>query len=187
MRRALALLLATSIGAWGCALASSASSAEKRAFLEAGRNVKLAQPPPTNAELRKEIDLFFESDLLLTFDKAKAREAKQSSTLKIVFGAGVGTVLIGATAGSLKQSSGAEAAIIGAGAAAMAISAIGYFGPVKNLHECQEFLTFKGAQLRQWEARHLDDSSRPVRPETWRDFVNLVSEIQLHENCLVVR
>ncbi len=184
MQRALALLLATSIGAWGCA---SGSSAEKRAFLEAGRNVKLEQPPPTNAELRKEIDLFLESDLLLTFDKAKAREAKQTSTLRIVFGAGVGTVLLGATAGSLKENSGAQATVIGVGAAAMAISAIAYFGPVRNLHECQEFLTFKGAQLRQWEARQLDDSSRPVRPETWRDYVNLVSEIQLHQNCLGVR
>jgi hypothetical protein len=184
VRRVLALLLSTSIGAWGCA---SGSSAEKRAFLEAGRNVKLEQPPPSHAELRKEIDLFLESDLLLTFDKAKAREASQSSTLKIVFGGGVGTVLLGATAGSLKDNGGAQAAVIGAGAAAMAISAIAYFGPVRNLHECQEFLSLKGAQLRQWEARNVGDSAQPVPEKTWRDYVNLVSEIQLHENCLVVR
>jgi hypothetical protein len=184
VRRALALLLATSIGAWGCA---SGSSAEKRAFLEAGRSVKLEQPPPTNAELRKEIDLFLESDLLLNFDKAKAREAKQTSTLRIVFGAGVGTVLLGATAGSLKENGGAQAAIIGVGAAAMAISAIAYFGPVRNLHECQEFLSFKGAQLRQWEARYVGDSAEPVPEKTWHEYVDLVSEIQLHPSCLPVR
>lgn len=147
--------------------------------------MKLAQPPPTNAELRKEIDLFLESDLLLTFDKAKAKEAKGSSLWKIVGGAGAAAVLVGATAGSLEG--GAQAAVIGAGALAMAASAIGYFGPVKNLHECQEFLTFKGAQLKQWEARYVGDSAEPVSAKTWREYVNLVSEIQLHENCLAVR
>ena len=149
--------------------------------------MKRSQPPPTNAELRKEIDLFLESDLLFTFDKAKAREAKQSSTLKIVFGAGVGTVLVGATAGSLKENGGAQAAVIGAGAAAIVISAIGYFGPVKNLHECQEFLTFKGAQLKQWEARYVGDSAEAVSAKTWHEYVNLRTGIQLHETCLVVR
>lgn len=149
--------------------------------------MKLRQPPPTNAELRKEIDLFRESDLLLTFDKAKTREATQSSTLKIVFGLGAGAVLVGATAGSLKQNGGAEAAVIGAGAAAMAVSAIRYFGPVKSLHDCQEFLTFKGVQLEQWEARYVGDSSHPVPERTWREYVDLTTEIQLHDSCLPVR
>ncbi|MFI5181083.1 MAG: hypothetical protein ACHQPI_06815 [Thermoanaerobaculia bacterium] len=184
MLRALAVLLLASTGTWGCA---SGSSAEKRAFLEAGRTVKLAQQPPSHAELRRDIGLFLEDDLLLTFDKAKAREKTWTSTSRIIFGAGVGTVLVGATAGSLKDNGGAEAAVIGAGAAAIVGSTIVYFGPVKNLHECQEFLSRMGAQLRQWEARYVGDSAQPVPEKTWREYVDLVSEIQLHENCLVVR
>ncbi len=149
--------------------------------------MKLAKPPPSHAELRKDIDLFIENDLLLTFDKAKARESKRSSTSKIVGGAGLATIFVGATAGSLRDNGGAQAAVLGAGVAAMAFAAIEYFGPVANLHECQEFLTLKGSQLRQWEARYVGDSAQPVPEKTWRDYVDLVTEIQLHPNCLVVR
>ena len=184
MRRALASVLLAAVATWGCA---SPSADEKRAFLEAGRVVKLGQPPPTHAELRKEVGLFFENDLLLTFDKARAREAKGSSAAKIAFGAGAATVVAGATAGSLKDDGGAQAAVIGAGAAVMAGAALYYFGPFKSLHECQEFLSLKGAQLRQFEARNVGDSSDPVPAKTWREYVDLVTEVQTHESCLKVR
>jgi len=184
VRRGLALLVAAALGAGGCA---SGKLAEKQAFYAAGREVKLRQPPPPSEELQQDVDLFLEDDLLLTFDKAKMSERRQLSALRIVFVGGMAAVVVGATAGSLKENAGAQAAVIGAGAAAMAWSAYRYFGPVKDLRECQEFLTSKGAQLRQWEARNLDDSSRPVSPETWREYVNLVSDIQLHPTCLAVR
>ncbi len=184
MRRALALILLVTSGCWGC---SSGAADEKRAFLEAGRTVKLSQPPPSHAELRRDLGLFLEDDLLLTFDKAKKRESSRASAARIVFGVGVGAVLLGATAGSLKDNGGAQAAVIGAGVAAMAGAAIAYFGPVRDLHECQEFLSAKGAQLRQWEARNLGDSPNPVPERAWREYVDLVSEIQLHPTCLKVR
>lgn len=184
MLRVLALLLASAVATGGCA---SEKLAEKQAFLDAGREVKLRQPPPTDAELKRDLNLFLEDDLLLTFDKAKMRERKEISTLRIVFVGGMAAVVVGATAGSLKGNAGAQAAIIGTGAAAMAFAALRYFGPVKDLHECQVFLAQKEAGLRQWEARHLDDSARAVSPETWRDYVNLVSDIQLHPTCLLVR
>ena len=184
MTRSLALLVAAALGAGGC---SSGNPAEKQAFFAAGREVKLKQPPPTNEELRKDVDLFLENDLLLTFDKAKMKERGQLSTLRIVFVGGMAAVVVGATSGSLRDNGGAQAAIIGTGAAAMAWSAYRYFGPVKDLHECQEFLATKGAQLRQWEARSVGDSPGPVSPETWREYVDRVTEIQLHPSCLVVR
>ena len=184
MRHGLALLLVATIGSAGC---SSGKIAEKQAFLEAGREVKLRQPPPTDAELKRDLDLFLEDDLLLTFDKAKTRERKEISTLRIVFVGGMAAVVVGATAGSLKGSPGAQAAIIGTGAAAMGYAAVRYFGPVKDLHECQVFLSQREAALRQWEAEHLGDSARPVSRETWREYVDLVSEIQLHSTCLAVR
>lgn len=184
MRRGLALLLLAALGASGC---SSGVLAEKRAFLEAGREVKLQQPPPTDAELKRDLDLFLEDDLLPTFDKAKLRERKEASTLRIVFVSGMAVVMAGATVGGLKGNSGARAAVLGAGAAAMAVAALRYFGPVKDLHECQVYLSQREAALRQWEAEHLGDSSRPVSPETWRDYVSLVSQTQLHPSCLGVR
>jgi len=184
VRCGLALLVAAALGAGGC---SSGDLAEKQAFFAAGREVKLRQPPPPGEELRKDVDLFLENDLLLTFDKAKMKERRQLSALRIVFVGGMAAVVVGATAGSLKDSGGAQAAVIGAGAAAMAWSLYRYFGPVKDLHECQEFLASKGAQLRQWEARSVGDSPGPVSPETWRAYVDRVSEIQLHPTCLPVR
>ena len=184
MQRALALLLAAALGVAGC---SSGNRAEKQAFFAAGREVKLKQSPPTNEELRKDVDLFLENDLLLTFDKAKVRERKEASTLRIVFVGGMAAVVVGATAGSLKGNGGAQAAVIGTGAAAMALAAVRYFGPVKDLHECQEFLSLKGAQLKGWEARNLNDSAEPVPANAWREYVDLVTEIQLHPTCLAVR
>jgi hypothetical protein len=184
VRRGLALLLAALLGAAGC---SSGNVAEKQAFLAAGREVKLKQPPPTHAELRKDLDLFLENDLLLTFDKAKAKERSELSTARIVFVGGMAAVVVGATAGSLKDNGGAQAAVIGAGAAAMAWSAWRTFGPAKKLHECQEFLSLSGGRLRQWEARNVGDSTGPVSEATWREYVNLVAEIQQHPSCVPVR
>jgi hypothetical protein len=67
------------------------------------------------------------------------------------------------------------------------VAGIEYFGPVNSLRECQEFLSLKGAQMRQWEARNVGDSAKPVPEKTWREYVTLVTEIQLHESCLKVR
>lgn len=184
MRQGLALVLAAAVGSSGCA---SGKIAEKEAFLEAGRQVRLRQPPPTEAELKKELDLFLENDLAPTFDKAKSRERSEISTLRIVFVGGMAVVVLGATAGTLKDSPGWQAAVIGTGAAAMVYSALRYFGPVKDLHECQEFLVRQEAALRQWDARHPGESSQPVSPETWRDYVNTVSQIQLAPTCLALR
>ncbi len=184
MRRGLALLLAAVLGSAGCA---SGRIAERRAFLEAGREVKLLQSPPTKTELKKGLDRFIEDDLLMTFDKAKSSERSQIATLRIVFVGGMAAVVVGATAGTLKDNPGWQAAVLGTGAAAMAYSAYRYFGPVKDLHECQEFLARQEAALRQWEAEHLADSSGDVPPQTWWDYVNMVTEIQLHPNCLTVR
>lgn len=184
MRRGVALLLAALLGAAGC---SSGNLAEKQAFLAAGREVKRKQPPPTHEELRRDADLFLENDLLFTFDKAKAKERRELSTLRIAFVGGMAAVVVGATAGSLKDSGGAQAAVIGVGAAAMVWSAYRYFGPVKELHECQEFLSLSGGQLRQWEARNVGDSKAPVPEATWREYVDLVSTIQTHPGCLAVR
>jgi hypothetical protein len=184
MRRGLALLLAAVLGGAGCA---SSRSAEKQAFLQAGREVKLLRSAPTKAELKKDLDLFLEDELLLTFDKAKSSERSQISTLRIVFVGGMAAVVVGATAGTLKDSPGWQAAVIGTGAAAMAYSAYRYFGPVKDLHECQEFLARQEAALRRWEAEHLGDSSGQVSSQTWWDYVNMVTEIQLHPSCLKVR
>ncbi|HSB37422.1 MAG TPA: hypothetical protein VLH41_11120 [Thermoanaerobaculia bacterium] len=184
MRRGLACLLAALLVMAGC---TSGKIAERRAFLEAGREVRLRQPPPTETELKKDLDLFLEDDLLLTFDKAKSRERGETSTLRIVFVGGMAAVVVGATAGSLKDSGGWQAAVIGTGAAAMAYAALRYFGPVKDLHECQEYLARQEAALRQWEGQHVSESSRPVSPETWHEYVQMVSQIQLHQSCLVVR
>ena len=180
----MAAALLAGAGSWGCA---SGPAGEKRAFLEAGRQVKLSQPPPTNAELRRDLDSFLENDLSLTFDEAKAKESRDGTTWKIVGGVGGATVLAGATAGSLKDDSAAQAAVIGGGVALMAVAAFEYFGPVAKLHECQEFLSLEGARLRSWGERNLNDSIEPVSAKTWREYVDLVSETQLHPNCLTVR
>jgi len=183
VRRSLAFLVAAALGAGGC---SSGSLAEKQAFFAAGREVKLRQPPPPGAALRRDADLFLENDLLFTFEKAKTKERKALGAIRIVFVGGMAAVVVGATAGSLKENAGAQAAVLGAGAAAMAWSAYRYFGPVKDLHECQVFLAAREADLRRW-AETLDDSSRPVLAETWREYVDRVTEIRLHPTCLVVR
>ncbi len=184
--RALAALaaLAPVLAGAGCA---SVTLAEKRAFFEAGREVQRKQPPPTQAELKRDLHLFLEDDLLFTFDKAQAREGREVSVLRIVFVSGMAIAVAGGTAGSLKDSPGAQTALIGAGVAAMAGSAIRYFGATKDLHECQEFLARKAAELRNWEQRKLSGPDGPVLPETWREYVDLVSETRLHERCLAVR
>jgi len=184
VRGGLALLLSAALGSTSC---STGKVAEKRAFFEAGREVRLRQPPLTNAELKHDLDLFLENDLLLTFDKAKAREAKEVSALRIVFVGGMALGVVGATAGSLKGNSGARAALIGTGVAAMAGSAIRYFTTTKDLRECQEFLSRRGAGLRAWETRKLDGSDATVSAGTWREYVDLVGEIRLHATCLPVR
>jgi hypothetical protein len=185
MRRGLAVILAAALGSAGCA---SGRTAEQKAFLEAGREVRLRrQTPPTEAELKKDLELFLEDDLLLTFDKAKSRERREISTLRIVFVGGLAAVVVGATAGTLKDNPGWQAAVIGTGAAAMAYAAYRYLGPVRNFHECQVFLSREEAALRQWGDRHLGDSARPVAPDTWREYVNAVTDVQLHETCLKVR
>jgi len=184
VRGGLALLLSVVLGSAGC---STGKVAEKRAFFEAGHEVKLRQPPPTNAELKRDLDLFLENDLLFTFDKAKAREAKEVSALRIVFVGGMALGVVGATAGSLKGNSGARAALMGTGVAAMAGSAIRYFTATKDLGECQEFLSRRGAGLRAWGTQKLDGSDARVSAGTWREYADLVGETQLHDTCLVVR
>jgi hypothetical protein len=58
---------------------------------------------------------------------------------------------------------------------------------VKDLRECQEFLSRRGAALRAWETRKLDDSNTKLSAETCREYVDLVGETRLHATCLPVR
>ncbi len=184
MRRLRALLVAAALAA-GC---SSTKIAEKRAFYEAGHEVLLRQPPPTQAEMKRDLDLFLENDVFFTFDKAKARESKQVSTNRIVFVGGMALGVIGGTAGSLKGNTGAQAALVGTGVAAMGWAAWRYFGPTKALHECQEFLSREAEALRGFELSKLSGAEdEPVPPEVFREYVDRVGAIRLHESCLVVR
>ncbi len=184
MRRLGALLVAAALAA-GC---SSAAVAEKRAFYQAGHEVLMRQEPPTQAALRRDLDLFLENDLLFTFDKARARESRETSTLRIVFVGGMALGVIGGTAGSLKGNTGAQAALIGTGVAAMGYAAWRYFGPTKALHECQEFLSREAEALRGFEKSKLSGAEEErVPPEVFREYADRVGLIRLHESCLAVR
>jgi hypothetical protein len=178
-----AFLLAVALASSGCATTSDDS---KKAFAEAGRQVRRRQPPPTNRELLEEMDRYIADDLAFTQEKARTREQKAGSTWRLVGIVGVGVAVAGLTSGSLSGSRTAEV-LGGVGAAAGALGLVEYYVQTGKMRGCQTYVAGRAAFLRGWANRRLKDTDDPVSPEVWREWVDQTAEIEAYPKCLPVR
>jgi hypothetical protein len=175
--------LAVAVASSRCATTSEDS---KKAFAEAGRQVRLKQPPPTNLELLEEVDRYIADDLAFTQEKARTREEKAGSAWKLVGIVGVGVAVAGLTSGSLSGSS-AAAVLGGVGAAAGALGLVEYYTQTGKMRGCQSYIAERAAFLRAWARRSLKDTDDPVSPEVWREWVDQTAEIEAYPKCFPVR
>ena len=180
---AVAAVFAVAFASSGCA---SVSLEEKKAFAEAGRQVRRRQPPPTNIELLEEVDRYIADDLAFVQEKARTREEKAGSTWKVVGIVGVGVAVAGLTSGSLSGSP-AAVALGAAGAAAGALGLAEYYVQTGKMRGCQVYLAERAAFLRHWAKRNLKDLDEPVSPEIWHAWVDQTAEIEAYPKCLPVR
>lgn len=172
--------LALALGSSGCATTSSDS---KRAFAEAGRQVRRQQPPPTNRELLEEVDRYIADDLAFVQEKAKAREGKQANLWKLVGAGGVGLGIAGLSVGD-----GTTAAVLGGvGLATALLGLVEYFAQTGKMRGCQGYLGQRAAFLRGWARKNLKDTDDPVSPEVWHEWVDRTAEIEAYPKCLPVR
>jgi hypothetical protein len=179
-RRGVAVAAALAVVLSGCA---STSQGNKKAFAEAGRQVRLHQPPPTNRELLEEVDRYIADDLAFVQEKARTREEKESNLWKIVGAGGVGLGIAGLSVGG-----GSTAAILGGVGLAVALTSLAeYYVQTGKMRGCQRYLAERAAVLRGWARRRLTDTDDPVSPEVWREWVDQTAEIEAYPKCLPVR
>ena len=184
MRRATPLLLSALL-LGGC---SSSTGAADRALVEAGRQRRLDQPPPTAAELRREVDSFLDNELPLLQTKADAALGKEARTWRIVFLGSSALGLLGATSGSISDSDGAAQAVVtGAGLVGMAAGGIAYAVRTPPLRECKAYLTAARQDVASFRSNGIPPGEGPVGAATWRAWVDRVAAVRSHESCARLR
>ncbi len=185
MKRAPVFLLLPALLAASC---STPGGAVDRALVEAGRQRRREQPPPTAQELRLEVDSFLDNELPLLKRKADARLEKEKKTWRAVALGGAAFTLLAATSGTITDSdSAAQPVLMGVGIATALGGWATYAVRAKPLRECQAFLDRARADLASWRTSAIPPGEGAVAPAVWQGWVDRVSLVRGHESCQGVR
>ena len=184
--RGITALLIAALLAQGC---SSASKAERRAFLAAGLALQREAPEPSFDDLRFELDLYLNDELQDLKDRTKRQEEQELSLYRKVYVIGDAAAVLAFSSGSLNNpgNRGLQYSLGGV-SSAVALTGFGiYLARTGEMKDCREFLDRGGQELSEWGRFHLVPSAEKVPRALWLDYVNRVAAIRAHESCLRIR
>lgn len=159
-----------------------------RALVEAGRQRRREQPPPTAAELRLEVDSFLDNELPLMRKKAGQQLEREARLWRntVVVGSALG--VLASSSGSVSGSDGAtKALLVGAGGAAAIAGGVGYYIRTPKLRACQAFLDRARTDVASWRNHAIPAGEEPVAPAVWHAWVDRVAAIRGSSTCARVR
>ncbi len=189
LRRAAAPFACVLAGVLVLEACASGRLAEERAILEAGREIRLRESGHTQADVKKEIDLFLNIELPALKDKAKRAEDHELTVYKWIWAIGGAGALALGTSGSLNdpKNRGTQYALT---AVSLAVALIGfalYSVRTSQVEDCRAFLDEGGGDLAEWGRRKLLPSDDSVSPELWDTYVRKIHGIRAHPTCLKLR
>jgi hypothetical protein len=186
LRRRIAAALTTALFAQACA---STGDVEKRAFLAAGHELQRQAPEPSFDELRNDLDLYLNDELMDLKDRAKRQQEKEGGLYRKAALIASGATILAVSSGTLNDPGNRGLQYgLGAASAAVALAGFGlYLVRTGELHECREFLDHGGEDLSAWGRLHLVPSKVKVPRALWLDYVDRVAALRGHDSCLRVR
>ena len=178
--RSIGLLVLPAFLASACATGGG----ESRELIEAGRRIRREQTPPTAAQLRLEVDSFLDNELPLLRRKAETRLGREARGWRLTFAGGAALGVLAASSGSVKGSSGSvKPILVGTGAVATAVSALGWASSARRVAACSAFFDGASADVASWRANGIPPGEGPVAPDVWRAWVDRVAAIRGLETC----
>ena len=186
MRRRIVGALIAALLAQAC---SSGRDIEKRAFLAAGLELQREAPEPSFDDLRFELDLYLNDELMDLKERAKRQEESELSLYRKIWLIGSGAAVLATTSGSLNDP-GTRGLQYGLGGLSIAVALVGfglYLVRTGEMKECREFLDRGGQDLAAWGRLHLVPSKEKVPRALWLDYVDRVAALRGHESCLRIR
>jgi hypothetical protein len=169
-------------------VACSTGRGVDRALVEAGRQRRLEQPPPTTAELRLEVGSFLENELPLLQQKIDRRFEKERKLWRVTFVAGTALGVLAATSGTIADSDGAAQPVLtGVGAVAAIAGGVAYALRTPELRACRAFLEAARQDLVSWKLNGIPPGEGTVSPAVWREWVDRSAAIRGDEKCRSVR
>ncbi|MCL4809772.1 MAG: hypothetical protein KJ062_18585 [Thermoanaerobaculia bacterium] len=183
MRRSCALLLSVFL-ATACATGGDVD----RALVEAGRQLRREQPPPTAGELRLEIDSFLENELPLERKKAERALGREKKLWRATFLTGAALGVLAATSGSIESSDGAlKPVLTGLGIAGAVVGGVVYAVRTPELRACIAFLDSAAADVDSFRRNGIPPGEGPVGVSVWHAWVDRVAAIRGREECARTR
>jgi hypothetical protein len=184
MRRSCVLILLPLLLATACA----SDGAVDRALVEAGRQLRREQPPPTAAELRLEIDSFLENELPLERRKAERALGREKKLWRAAFLTGAALGVLAATSGSVEGSDGAlKPVLTGLGIAGAVVGGVAYAVRTPELRACIAFLDSAAGDVDSFRRNGIPPGEGPVGVSVWQAWVDRVAAIRGHEDCARAR
>lgn len=168
--------------------ACATSGGMDRALIEAGRQRRREQLPPTAAELRLEIDSFLDNELPLLQWKIDRRFEQERRLWRATFVTGTAVGVLAATSGTIAGSDGAAQPILtGIGAAAAVVGGVVYAVRTPGLRACKAFLDAARQDVVAWKSNGIPPGEGAVSPAVWREWVDREAAIRGYERCGPVR
>jgi hypothetical protein len=168
--------------------ACATSGGMDRALIEAGRQRRREQLPPTAAELRLEIDSFLDNELPLLQQKIDRRFEQERKLWRATFVTGAAVGVLAATSGSIAASDGAAQPILtGVGAAAAVVGGVVYALRTPALRACKAFLDAARQDVVSWKRNGIPPGEGTVAPAVWQEWVDREAAIRGYERCGKVR
>jgi len=184
MQRAPALLLLAALFAPACVSGGGLDPA----LVEAGRQRRRVQPPPTASELRREVDSFVENELPLLSRKAGKALEKETKLWRFTLVAGSALGVLAASSGSIASSEGeTKPVLVGAGAAAAVAGGVVGALRTPRLRACVAFLDAARADTASWRSEAIPPGEGVVAEPLWHAWVDRVAAIRSHESCRGLR
>lgn len=184
MRRTCALLLLPLLLATACATGGDVD----RALVEAGRQLRRGQPPPTAADLRLEIGSFLENELPLERKKAERALGRERKVWRATFVAGAALGVLAATSGSIASSDDATKPVLtGLGIAGAVVGGVVYAVRTPELRACIAFLGSAAEDVDSFRRNAIPPGEGPVGVAVWHAWIDRVAAIRGHEACARVR
>lgn len=184
MRRFHAALLVLLLLATACASGGGVD----RAIVEAGRQLRRDQPPPTAAELRLEIDSFLENEMPLARRKAERALGRETKLWRATFATGAALGVVAATSGSIASSDGAARPVLtGLGIAGAVVGGVVWAVRAPELRACLALLDSAGEDVDAFRRNAIPPGEGTVSVLVWHAWVDRVAAIRANEACRSIR
>jgi hypothetical protein len=169
-------------------VACSTAGGVDRALVEAGRQRRREQAPPTAAELRLEVESFLANELPLLQQKIDRQFEKERKLWRFTFVAGTALGVLAATSGTVTDSDGgAQPILTGVGVVGAIAGGVAYALRTPELRACRAFLESARQNVVSWRDNGIPPGEGTVSPGVWRSWVDRSAAIRGDERCRSVR